>query len=54
MHLLINDNPIVLEEAPYEVKQVMQTLRPGSISDYAKYFAGALGALPVINNMDSK
>lgn len=30
----------------------MKELRPGSVKDYAKYFAGSLSTLPFINSLN--
>lgn len=47
-HYFIN-NPDLLNDAPDRVRQVMKELRPGSLRDYAEYFARALSSLPIIN-----
>ena len=47
----LNSHPDIIKNAPSEVKQVMEELRPGSIKDYAKYFAEALSSLPFINSI---
>lgn len=42
-------NPMVLNNAPDGVREVMYRLRPGSVKDYASYFAKALSTVPLIN-----
>lgn len=50
---VLNQHPELLEETP-KVKLLMKTLRPGSIKDYAKYFAESLSVLPFINRIDNE
>lgn len=49
---VLYQHPELIEDTP-KVKLLMETLRPGSIKDYAKYFAESLSVLPLINKIDN-
>ena len=42
------DIPTILESRPDKVKRVMETVRPGNLKEYAKYFAESLSMLPFV------
>jgi len=47
---ILLEHPEIMENRPYKIKNLMDILRPGTIKDYSKYFAGALSAIPVTLN----
>ena len=47
-------HPDIMENRPEKIKTLMESLRPGSIKDYAKYLAESLGIVPFIVNTNSK
>lgn len=52
---LFTNVPSILENRPDKVKKVMETIRPGNLSDYSKYLAESLSVFPFIyNNPKSK
>ena len=46
-------HPELIENTP-KVKLLMEKLRPGSLKDYAKYFAESLSVIPLLNTTDNE
>lgn len=49
IEIFLNENPQVIEEAPEEIKTIINEIRPGSIKEYANYLGKALSLLLGIN-----
>jgi hypothetical protein len=51
---VLAEHPDIMKNRPEKIKTLMESLRPGSIKDYAKYLAESLGIVPFIVNTNSK